>query len=622
MNKLIKTIKQNSLAENLNATTLWLAFALSMLVLFKVLSFANVGADLTDEGYYFNWISNPWLYKYYVSQFGYLYHPIYKLLGDNFVYLRQANMVLSFGLSWLLIYFVLEEYSKDSNKAFNLIASAGLAIPSLYILMIAGRWVATPSYNSLNFQGCLIVALGNFLSFNQSSKRQFFAIFLIGLGGWLTFMAKPSTALFLVAISLMLYIPNIKKNWSILLGSGFVALVLLISSAFWIDGSIQQFIKRYQGGFLLLNTLSSEYGLGNLIKFDFFSLSAIFKLKLIFLMGLLVLGFKLISSNNKLLANLTALLLVCILFITSVNFLHPNLNVEKIPKYHTLIISSLIFSCVLFVLLNKRDKFQYPTYKLIILFLVMPYIFAVGTGNNYWQTAAGAAVFWVISAILILSKASLSTRYILVVLVFVINVAASNIVDSLKTPYRQSQSIFDQTSNYINPYTKQKLILSDDTTSYLNSLNKVILKTRFKVNTPLIDLTGHHPGTLYFMQAKPIGQAWTSGGYAGSYKQAALALNQVKCDELASAWLLIEPDGKRQISLKILAEHGLNDSINKYQVVAKFKTQKLQDFGSVNEQHPDGRYFHYLLKPIDVESQTISCLAYRKSHPSPFDALD
>jgi hypothetical protein len=42
------------------------------LILYWVFKFSAYGIDFTDEGYYLNWISNPFLYKYSLSQFGYI----------------------------------------------------------------------------------------------------------------------------------------------------------------------------------------------------------------------------------------------------------------------------------------------------------------------------------------------------------------------------------------------------------------------------------------------------------------------------------------------------------------------------------------------------------------------
>src|ERR1700688_561079 len=51
------------------------------------------GIDLTDEGYYLNSISRPDLYKATYSQFEFLLHPIYVLVGGDLILLSLAGLL-------------------------------------------------------------------------------------------------------------------------------------------------------------------------------------------------------------------------------------------------------------------------------------------------------------------------------------------------------------------------------------------------------------------------------------------------------------------------------------------------------------------------------------------------
>lgn len=46
------------------------------------------GFDLTDEGFYLHSIAEPGNYPYSVTQFGFVYHPLYKLVGGDVSLLR------------------------------------------------------------------------------------------------------------------------------------------------------------------------------------------------------------------------------------------------------------------------------------------------------------------------------------------------------------------------------------------------------------------------------------------------------------------------------------------------------------------------------------------------------
>ena len=106
---------------------------LTIIILLWILKFSFRGIDITDEGYYLNWISNPFLYKHSLSQFGYIYHPLYLMVDGNIAYLRILNILLVFLFSWILIFLVLKSILtiENQNKFFLNIISSGLAISGL-----------------------------------------------------------------------------------------------------------------------------------------------------------------------------------------------------------------------------------------------------------------------------------------------------------------------------------------------------------------------------------------------------------------------------------------------------------------------------------------------------------
>jgi hypothetical protein len=85
-----------------------------------VLWYSYFGYDFTDEGYYLNWISNPWIYKASVSQFGFMYHPLYRLVGGDLALLRQCNIFITFGLAWILCLVLLRSIAKENASSERL----------------------------------------------------------------------------------------------------------------------------------------------------------------------------------------------------------------------------------------------------------------------------------------------------------------------------------------------------------------------------------------------------------------------------------------------------------------------------------------------------------------------
>ncbi|MDP8566376.1 hypothetical protein [Methylophilus aquaticus] len=579
----------------------------------------HVGVDLTDEGYYLNWISNPWLYKYYASQFGYIYHPLYQVLGGNVVYLRQANMLISLFLAMALACQLVAQYSPEYPLASKVVLSCCLALPALYILMIMGRWVPTPSYNSLNFQGCLIAVSG--FVWSMQSHRRYWGAALIGLGGWLVFMAKPSTALFLSVITILYFSPGIRKDWPLVLIAGIVAIICLLLSGWWMDGNLAQFFLRFKGGLLLVELMGGDHSLANLFKLDLFDVTPLFKFQFSLTCAAIMLGLLMAQQISVWSKSLLQIIIIMIVAFALFRLLNHDVSAAKSNSYHTLIILALPFASFLFAQCYRKKCAFKVDFRLSALLIVMPYVYAVGTNNNYWQTAAGASVFWVLLCYLILQGKTISEQSHHLIASVVVCMSTIGVIAAMNTPYRQTQGLFSQTAVWTEPNAAQAMVLSDDTASYLQTLNQIATGNGFKKKTAVIDLTGHHPGALYFMQACAIGQAWTIGGYSGSERLAAVALQQASCDALASAWLLIEKHGRRAITDQILSAHGIAASKATYHVAGRLQTQRLTDWGAINVEHPDGVYTHYLVKPVDAARQAENCRQYRKAHSDPLLAL-
>ena len=92
------------------------------LILYWVFKFSAYGIDFTDEGYYLHWISNPFLYKSSLSQFGYIYHPLYNLVDCTDI----AN-------AW-----VLYESKGPRSISTDLLTSLGMNFPIQY--QKVGSW--------------------------------------------------------------------------------------------------------------------------------------------------------------------------------------------------------------------------------------------------------------------------------------------------------------------------------------------------------------------------------------------------------------------------------------------------------------------------------------------------
>ncbi|MEX1031733.1 MAG: hypothetical protein WDZ30_00090 [Cellvibrionaceae bacterium] len=548
------------------ATSQYVMIALStmgtLLVLGWILKYSAYGIDFTDESFYLVWISNPFIYDFSTTQFGFVYHPLYRLLGGDIAALRQANMLITFGLAWGLAYTFLTSLAPESREKRIVLhtAAAGLAT-SAFILF--DTWLLTPSYNSLALQALLITGIGLLLAERVITRKSVCGWIIIGVGGWLAFMAKPSTALALAVGVFSCLLFSRKFSIRLLLLAASSAIVLLLASALLIDGSITGFVQRLQKGMELGQLLGGGHTLTHILRIDDFQLGKDAKLAILFVLAASFLAaWGAWTEKTK---GLLVSLPVCFMFFALIALLTigETHKVAGLGYFQGLLIFGVVFAG----LLTGRISSRIETFKSITasqwavagLFLVMPHIYAFGTGNNYWLAGSSAAIFWLLAGLTLLGpmvRERASWSFALPLVLAAQAVTATLLQTAFEQPYRQPQPLrLNDTAQEIGTQ-KSTLILSASYATYIDRALTTARDAGFEPATPMIDLSGQSPGILYALGAESIGQAWTIGGYPGSLNLAKAALSRTPCEQIAMAWVLFEPDGPRSIPTELMSRLG------------------------------------------------------------------
>jgi hypothetical protein len=547
----------------------------TFLILYWVLKFSAYGIDFTDEGYYLNWMSDPFLYKSSVSKFGYIYHPLYILVDGNITWLRRINSIIIFGLSLILAYLLITKIynNNQKNKVVLFIISCGISVSSLNVINIQ-----TPSYNDLNFQGLLITSIGILLIDKINLNKNVLAYIFIGLGGWLTFMAKPSSALGLGMITLIYLTLSKQLQLRYLLISILTSFILLIISALLIDGSIILFFKRYIFSLELRKLMQSSYGIDKIFRLDNFGLTYKIKFSIFFIFLILMFVIWFEYKNHKLknffLIIITFLILVFTTMIikTSIEF------IPQFGRYRNYQIFGVIGACVftgVYCIISNKIKITDIQWSLIILLIALPYVYAMGTGNNYWLIAGKVSFFWLLMGITVVIPTYFNFKRLqfLITIALISHLVTSlNIKERMEKPYRYNEPLRLAKSE-IYTTNKHALKISDEFSRYIEDARKITNQSGFKTNTPVIDLSGQSPGLLYLIGAKSIGRAWTIGGYKGSLQRAKAEYKLVNCNDLANSWVIYEKDGPRRISTNLLASVGAKFP-DQYQFMGSWQTAK------------------------------------------------
>ena len=603
INKIWKINKINYLT-----LTSFLCLFSTFLILYWVLKFSAYGIDFTDEGYYLNWISNPSLYKISVSQFGFIYHPLYNLVDGNIVWLRRLNAIIIFTLSFTLTYLLINKIIEKEkiNRILLIIISICISIYSLTCINIQ-----TPSYNYLNFQGLLLTSIGLVLIDEKNFNKNFFAHIVIGLGGWLTFMAKPTSALGLtIIISIYLFL---SKNFRLrfILVSIFTSSILLILSALIIDGSISLFFDRYLIDLEKLSLLQSRHGLDKIFRIDNFNLPQKIKY-LIFFIFLFFLFFIFFEIKNYKITNFLIILISFLIFLTIILLTLFDINLNpNFGRYRSYILFGILFAFIftnIFFIIKKKIKINEIQWSIFVLFLVLPYVFALGTGNNYWEHSGSASFFWLLASLTIIMPIFLKFHKKIFIIFFVITIqliTSVHIQERMEKPYRYNEPLrLSESKIYVDD--KYYLKLSKEFSNYINDFRNIVTQSGFKKNDPIIDLSGQSPTLVYLINGKSIGTAWNIGGYKGSLELAKAKFDLVHCKEISNAWIILETKGRRSISIELLNYLGA-DFPNKYQLMGSWKTAK----GAGGYKNPRKQE---LYKPTKSELIFNSCNKTRKQN--------
>ena len=578
------------------------------LILYWVFKFSAYGIDFTDEGYYLNWISNPFLYRdFTVSKFGFIYYPLYNLVDGNIASLRKVNFFITFVLACTLVYLVINNLLKFEkiNRVIQCILSSGIAISSFTYVTIQ-----TPSYNHLTFQALLITSIGIALIDVTKFNKNVLSYVIIGVGGWLTFMAKPSSAAGLAPVVLIYLI--LSKNFQLrfLLIAVVTSFILFIISAYIIDGSITAYVEQYILSFDLLTLQQGGYGINRIFRIDSLNLSNKITLSIFFIFLISVFFIWLTLKNykiNNFIYIITCFLILVIIATLAVADINWNPNFGFYQPYQLFGIGYACLFIIIILIIKNKIKIYNIRWKLFFLFLILPYIQALGTNSNYWEQSGYVSLFWLISGFVLIipwfCKLKLFQPIILLVLVSQL-IVSIHIKERIEKPYRYNQPLrLDDTKIAVND-KNQQLILSKEFANYINEARKIAAQSGFNKQDSIIDLSGQSPGLLYLIGAKSIGTAWNIGGYKGSLDMAKATFNLVDCTDISNSWVLYEPKGPRSISADLLVSLGMNFP-KQYQKVGSWETAS--GAGGYKEIR-----IQELYKPLNVNIAKVSCELKRK----------
>lgn len=509
------------------------------------------GLDLTDEGYYLVCMRQPWSFPSSVSLFGFVYYPLYQFLHGDVAALRRASVALSLGCAAIFGWAFLRK-REDLAGPWLVVAAFLLAVQSLLQHLTS---MPTPSYNTLALQGMLLALAGAALAGREGSAEAWAAPALLALGLVLTGLGKPTTG----ALLGLLLVARLAWDGPLTRWRGIraalLAFALLLIAVFLISGGIPAFILRLRLGVEEYNALRLGPEMTRLLRFDHPDLTHQELSWAIGGAGIAAVA-AWVGGRWPKRGLLIALLPLTVAALALGGFWNPHLIHTN---FEGLACVAVPLSCALLGALEWR-KSGLPTRTQCmdaLLLGVMPWVYAIGTNRNYWMNEAYAVIFWSMAG-LVLLPGKLGQRILGPALLVGLAWTGLLLQSASKHPYREAEPLFSQ--NTLVPYGGKgaSLWLDDAQRDYFQALRGAAAEQGFKNGMPVLDMTGQSPGVLHGLGAKSVASPWFFGDYPGGQDRAAMVIDRVSCQELASMWVLTEPAGPRHIDLEILTRRGLD----------------------------------------------------------------
>ncbi|MCB1538542.1 MAG: hypothetical protein H6865_06065 [Rhodospirillales bacterium] len=530
-----------------------------------VFYFCGRGLDFTDEGFYLTGAAHPQDYAINMplSFFGFVYHPLYLLAQGDIALYRRANVVITYALAVMAAFQVLRTAMPDTRRGDAVCRAIGLGAAAMGVFTLG---LVTPNYNTLALQGLLVTLWGvmQALRPDGDGRAAITGWAMIGLGGWLTCMGKPSSAALLaLAVPAALYAMQC-RSWRYLPVAVTIAGGLLAASALAIDGSFGGFVARITHSLDAASVLGSGQDLMGIFRIDGLVLSKREYLFVALGAGATIGGAWIGFVPAVVGAGVTALIGAMIAGVWLGGF-------RGTVMLASGILAGAGWAVYAFARRMTPLPWPRPVLTLGLFLMALPYIYAFGTNGNYWERGAEACVFWALGCVVLLTPLRRYRETALFVPVFVLLFWSGTMIhNGIRTPYRQPESLRAMRAD--TAVGGGHLMLTQGFHDYFAAAAQVAQANGFTPGTPVIDLTGQSPTTIFALGGRALGQPWLVGAYPGSDGLAVMTLKDESCADLARAWLLVEPGGPRALDGRaVMAAQGAHIDSG-YAKTAEFAT--------------------------------------------------
>lgn len=610
--KTSSNIMKNNLIRKSFASAFLIIPSLFLFTFFQLLFNADRGFDITDESFYILYASSPGDVLASTTQFGYYTGILFTLANRDLFVFRLFGIVLLLVTAGLFSH-SLERYWNHLKGTSVVNHSRWLSLSVILAGTIAyyGFLHFTPSYNWLDLISVLIVATGLLHASvvadkgdtDKKNNRSLLGYgVIVGIGGGLSFVAKPTSAVVLAVIFFyFILITSLRHRWKYFVSFSVISSVFFICiHAITFENGLIPFFQKCQDGLELGRILGDRHTISaiSLQAYEDFiqtpnRLIQIFPLPYAGMALLLIFLLFVFSQYKKTLGKKDETLFIIILMLLNgvawIRLLITGYWEGGQPCGTRIGFGGLTFSIVLILsglftlLLWKKQTLTDSLYiwisfrnllKLFLFLVMLAIAYAFGSTNGIILQLSGAFVFFSAASLYCafwidqhIGKGYMGYAVSLLLLLSVCLIMTS----TYKNPYRLPAGLKAQTEKVTFLGTNGSIFVDGKTAHYINDLKNTAVDGGWKPGMYLIDLTGNSPGATVILGGRAPGTPWLLGKYPGSNDFARSALAKVPISILRTSWVLTAPKGKRKISNTVLSDLGI-EFPNSYEVVGIMRT--------------------------------------------------
>jgi hypothetical protein len=535
------------------------------------------GFDRQDEGYYLLALSDPDSFRS-VTDYGYVWAPLYRLLGGDIAGLRIAGAAIlqACGLLFAAMLWRFAGLGETAAR-FRIISVAALSLCAFW--QYTG-WLATPNYNILNLCGLLLffaglMGAGVDRSGRAPSVAQLMApIVLVAAGLALTALAKPTTfvAAAVVGVAWIVLVRPPRPLFCAVAVAVLTGAILLVA-VLMISGGVGAYLETKAAAFNEFqarpnNRLDAARIVGAVTRplapSGWGKIAAIAPPVIVLFSAGLIWAWTAASPRRdraKAALGWSALgvIGVATAWLRAGDGLEPE-SWKGFLAWYLVLAIPLAVSIGLFAWPMRHGLTAERRRALIVavILLLTPVVYSVGTNALLVLHMSGAIIFWAAAAVMVIGQAPADRRPTMLGGLAVLCVVATLgvLVGTLIAPKKTGWPLSAPAQTAALGPDGARLAVEPETARYYGALRAMAQAHGFAPRTPVIDLAGYGPGGVFVLGGRPAGDARNL--HAEPRGAPVQIMNWGDAADLRRAWVVTsDRDGPGEAQ-KVLASRGLN----------------------------------------------------------------